>query len=264
MADEETALVKPIQLRQTLVSRLGLALLITPVVAITAATGAWLVVGAVGAVYSAASFGISRRRITIDDHGVRVSSLFGERVMPWSEMTHYTYWSGPVRASIRGVGIERQIDGPLGGVGQCHHTLAIHGRSGSIKISSAFRGAERGVARILAELHARFSGATSFPPFTIEEDGLRHARAGLLPWSQIEVVRLREYPARLQVMKHDKAFPWQSASLKHLPNGILFLERLSERGVPVDLGTKQLVTPTLIETCERHAGLPRAEIHRRR
>lgn len=184
--------------------------------------------------------------------------------MPWSDVTHYTYWSGPVRATIRGVGIERQIDGPHGGVSQCHHTIAIHGHNGRVKISSAFRGADRGVARILAVLHARFSGMTSFPPFTIEDDGLRHARVGLLPWSQIEVVRLREYPPRLQVMKHDKAFPWQTASLKHLPNGILLLERLSERGVPVDLGTKQLVTPTLIETSTRHAGLPRAEIHRRR
>jgi len=264
VADEETALAKPVLLRPTLVSRLGLGLLLAPIVAATAAAGAWLVVGAIGAGFAATSFGISRRRIIVDDHGIRVRTLFGDWTMRWSDVTHYTYWSGPVRATIRGSGIERQIDGPHGGVSQCHHTLTIHGRNARIRISSAFRGADRGVARIVAELHTRFAGMTSFGPFTIEDDGLRHARTGFLPWPQIEVVRLREYPARLQVMKHDKAFPWQTASLTKLPNGILFLERLGERGVPVDLGTKQLVTPTLIETCGRHAGLPRAEIHRRR
>ena len=264
MADEPTALAQPVLLRPTWVSRLGLGLLLAPIVAATAAAGAWLAVGAIGAGFAATSFGISRRRIVVDDHGIRVRTLRGERTIAWSDVTHYTYWSRPVRAKLRGFGIERQIDGPSGTVSQCHHTLAIHGRGGRIKISSGFRGADRAVARILAEVHIRFAGATRFGPFTIEDEGLRHSRAGVLPWSQIEVVRLREYPARLQVMKHDKAFPWQTASLTTLPNGILLLERLGERGVPVDLGTKQLVTSTLIETCGRHAGLPRAEIIRRR
>ncbi len=249
-----------IELRPTLVSRLGIALLVLPIALVAADAADWLVIAIVTALYGLAFVAIALRRTIIDDAGIHARALIGKRDLAWDEIDHYTYWSGRVRA----LGARQLvIDGPGASVVGTRHALAVYGKDGQrIRIDSRFAGASAAIARVLDDVHARLGERASFEPFAIEDGGLRY-RDRVLPWPQLEKIQLdAQLPPRLRAMKAGKAFPWAACSMAHVQNGVLLLERLAERGVPIDLGAKQLVTSKLAERLQRPQ-LPRAEIVKR-
>jgi hypothetical protein len=250
-------------LRPTRVSRLGLALVALPV-GLGAAAAVPIAGVAVGAGYIASWALIGRRKIVLDDHGVRWKPATGRVVeLAWTGVDHYTYWSG----HVRGTGLlarDRRIDAPSNSVANTRHVLDLHGANQIIRIDSSWLDAERAAAMALGTLHPLLAERARFTPFAIADDGLHCDRVGVLPWSKLEVVKLDNLaPTRLLVMKVGKSFPWQSVSLARVHNGMLLLERLAERGVPIDLGHHQLFTETLLAAVDRGRALPRAEIVRR-
>jgi len=247
-----------IELRPTLVSRLGLALLALPIALVAADAADWVVIAVVTALYGLAFVAIALRRTIIDDTGLHARALIGKRDLAWDDFDHYTYWSG----RVRGVSARALVIDKASVVGT-RHALAVYGKDGkSIRIDSRFRGAPAAIAHVLDKRHDRIGERASFEPFAIEEDGL-HYEDRVLPWAQLEKIQLdAQLPPRLRAMKHDKAFPWATCSMAHVHNGLLLLERLAERGVVIDLGAKQLVTSRLAERLQRPQ-LPRAEVIRR-
>ncbi|HEY4055352.1 MAG TPA: hypothetical protein VGM39_02045 [Kofleriaceae bacterium] len=266
--EASTALAKPLTLRPTFVSRLALGLVSAVPIGIAIAASAWIATAAFGVGVIGVGTALARRRISLDSTGATRTGLLGTTHIPWGNVSHYTYWSGNPRARFfddgdsedKAPGVERTIDGPFSGVTTTRHNLVIHARSGGrIAITTGFAGAGDAVAIALAEIHARHAERTEFAPFTIEEEGLRHPRAGFLEWFDVESARLNEFPPVVQIMKDGKAFPWASASLAKVHDGCLFLEKLAARGIPVDIGSRQLVPASLVETLRR-TSLPRAEV----
>ncbi len=249
------------QLRPTIVSRIALGLLAAPVATVAVYSGSWLLAGGTAGVFAAASAAIGRRRVAVDATGVRARGAFGERALAWDAIDHYTYWSGTARTIQT---IDPRIDAPANSVLGSRHVLDLHGRDGQrIRIDSRYRGAERAIAAIVREVHARHAGRTSFLPFEVRSDGLHHARAGVLPWQRLEQVKLdAQQPPRLRVLEHGKAWPWASEPMSRIHDGLLLLEQLAERGVQIDRGIQQLVTAKLAERMAAQAALPRAEVVR--
>jgi hypothetical protein len=249
------------QLRPTIVSRIALGLVAGPIAAVGVYSGSWVLAGGTAGVFAAASAAIGRRRVTVDETGVRARGAVGERGLAWDAIDHYTYWSGTARTLQV---IDPRIDAPANSVLGSRHVLDLHGRDGKrIRIDSRYHGAERAIAAIVREVHARHAGRTSFSPFEVRSDGLHHARAGLLPWNRLELVKLdAQQPPRLRVLEHGKAWPWANEPMSRIHDGLLLLEQLAERGVRIERGIQQLVTAKLAERMAAQAALPRAEVVR--
>jgi hypothetical protein len=247
-----------IELRPTLVSRLGLALLALPVALVAADTAAWAVFAIVAALYALAFVAIAKRQTIVDDTGIHARALIGQRDLAWDHIDHYTYWSGRVRA----LGPRQVVIDDASVIGT-RHALVLYGKDGKrVRIDSRFRGAPAAIARVLDEVHTRLGERARFEPFAIADDGLHYGER-VLPWPQLEKIHLdAQLPPRLRAMKAGKAFPWATCSMAHVHNGVLLLERLAERGVTIDLGMKQLVTAKLAERLQRPQ-LPRAEVVKR-
>ncbi|HEY4182149.1 MAG TPA: hypothetical protein VGM90_35140 [Kofleriaceae bacterium] len=263
------ALVKREVLKPTIVSRIALAVAAALPIGFSIAGSAWIATAAFSATVVAIGTGLARRSITVDDNGVTRQSLLGTATIAWDDVDYYTYWSGNPRRNFfkdeANPDLGRSINGPFSDVTTTRHNLVIHARDKRrIAITTGFRRAGDAVAIALAEIHQRHADRTKFAPFTIEDEGLAHERAGFIPWVDIEIVRLWEYPAVIQIMKDGKSFPWATASLAKAHDGCLFLEKIAARGIPVDLGGRQLVTTTLIETLTRNSALPVAKVVKRK
>jgi hypothetical protein len=251
--------IEPIELRPTAVGRIVLAVpfaaagfglaLITPLLAVGAAAGyaaAWLVIG--------------RRRVVVDHDGVTWRGLGGAGRLGWDDVDHYRYWSGHVSGPGRDLR-DRLVDARTATVVGTRHHLVLQGETHQVVIDSSLYGAERAVGRVLAELHPRLRsrGPLDLAPFTIRDDGLHHAKAGLLAWVDVEKITLsNELPPRLRVMKHGKAFAWASEPLGEIRNGMLLLEELAERGIAIDPGHQALITEPMLSSMARSRALPTA------
>jgi hypothetical protein len=231
------------ELRPTLVARAGLALIATPTLLIAGAAGAWPFAVGAAAVSALLWTGLARRRLLIDEHGVSVRGMLGRRAFAWDEIRHYTYWAGRY--------------------GNVELVLRDHDGRWML-LDARYRDIRAATARIIAELHARYGERATFAPFSLEDEGLRHMRAGLLRWKDLEVVKLdRQEPQRMRVLKRGKALAWVSTLLSEVENSVLLLERLGERGVAIELPPAQLVTTRLREMLAARAALPRAQVVRR-
>lgn len=231
------------ELRPTYAARVGLALLATPALVMAGAAAAWLPGAAIAGGAALLWTGLARRRLVIDESGVIARGLLGQRALAWGEIRHYTYWMGRYG----------------------NMELVLHGRDGRwILIDARYRGVAAASARIIATLHALHGERATFAPFTIEDEGLRHAKAGLLRWKQLEIVKLdHQQPQRMRVLQHGKALAWVSEPLTEVENSVLLLERLAERGVVVEVPPVQLVTERLRDMLAARAALPRAQVVRR-
>jgi hypothetical protein len=253
---------QPVQLRPTLVSRLALGLVALPLAWLFAAGAFWAVSGAVAVAYDGCWGILGRRRVVVDREGVTARGVVGQVVLGWTAIDHYTYWSGNADGSGRR---SLEIGAPGSSVVGTRHALVLCGKDGTrLRIDSRYRGAHLAIATILAVVHARLGEEASFAPFSLDVEGLRHARRGLLPWKQVELVKLdNQLPPSLRVLERGRALAWVRVRMSHVHNGMLLLERLAERGVELELGRSQRVTHRLAGLLDARAALPRAEVVRR-
>jgi hypothetical protein len=260
--DERSLVSQQIHLRPTLVSRLAFGLVMISCAAVFLAGAYWAVSGALAVVYAGCWAAIDRRRVVVDRDGVRARGVHRWVALAWDEIDRYTYWSGNASSHARR---SLEIGAPGSSVVGTRHVLILYGKDGTrVRIDSRYRGAHVAIARILTVLHARLGENASFAPFSLDDEGLRHARRGLLPWKQLERVKLdNQLPPRLRVLERGRVLAWVSVRMSHVHNGILLLERLAERGVELDLGRKQRVTHRLAGLLDARAALPRAEVVRR-
>jgi hypothetical protein len=249
-----------LELRPTRVTRLALGLVATPVALVAGAASGPIGV-AIAAVYGASWLAIGRRRIRLDHHGVTVRGAFGDRAeLSWADVDRYTYWSARLRGSVLGRS-DRRIDAPHHSVTNTRHVLKLFGHDRTVCIDANYFGAERAAAMALGVLHPLLAERARFTPFAIMNEGLVHATGGVLPWHELDAIRIdNSVPPRLCVMKVKKSFPWRAESLGDVWNGMLLLERLADRGIAIDLGRRQLFTDTLLAAVDRGRALPRAEI----
>jgi hypothetical protein len=249
-----------VELRPTVVGRLVAALPTTSIAAVLSTVAAPLAAIPVAA-YVFAWVAVSRHRIWVDADGVRWRTTGGSRALRWDDVERYIYWGTTPRLIQSGFGPARYIDAVTSTVTATRHHLALYHPGGKLVISSTYVGAEHACARALAELHPRLRRrpGLGFAPFAITDDGLRHATAGTLRWAQIEKLTINaDIPPRLRVMKRGKAFAWAAESLAKIDNGMLLLEELVGRGIPLVPGPRALLTAPVIDAHRRAEALPRA------
>ncbi|MDX2089392.1 MAG: hypothetical protein SFX73_16185 [Kofleriaceae bacterium] len=252
--------VERLELVPTIARRVAVTLLALPVVGVAVASGAWIVAGVTVVAYVATCVAFGRLRVVVDRDGIHA----GRRTLAWSAIDHYTYTSSLPRGFVQIGQGNRLIR--ANAASSTRHDLLVVGTDGSaIRIDSHFRRAEHAVSMILVELHRRLADRASFAPFALEDDGLHHARKGVLPWTKLEVVAVDgQTPPRIHLKAHGKAFPWVTEHAPSVCNTLLFLERLAERGISLELNQGVLVHDQLDALLQRRAAMPRAEVVERR
>jgi hypothetical protein len=269
-----------LELRPTVISRILLAAPAALVALVASAV--WMPLAAAPiAGYALACVAIARRRVWIDGDGVRwrrISGL-GGGALRWDEIERYRYWASVIKKPLGLTSIPAVVrelaagptPGPIVGgadttVRNTRHHMVLVGAGVTFRFGSEMHDADRAAAIVLAEIHPRLrargapgSGASELRPFTVEEAGLRHASAGLLSWADLEKVALtEELPPRVRVMKRRKALAWVSERLDRVDDGMLLLEELAARGVPVTRGRTTVVTAPVAGAEAVAAALPRA------
>jgi hypothetical protein len=249
-----------VELRPTVVGRL-VAALPTATIAATLSSIAAPLAAIPLAAYVFAWVAVSRQRIWVDADGVRWRGIAGSGELRWDDVERYVYWGTTPRLVQSGFGPARHIDAATSTVTATRHHLTLHRAGATFVISSTYVGAEHACARALAELHPRLRHrpGLAFTPFTVADDGLRHATLGTLRWAEIEKLTLTaDIPPRLRVMKRGKAFAWANESMAKIDNGMLLLEELVGRGITLVPGPRALLSAPVIDAHRRAEALPRA------
>jgi hypothetical protein len=247
-------------LRPTLVSRIALLLVLAALGAFMWFAQLYIALAVVLGVGVLAWIALAARSITIDGDGLRARSLFGTRTLPWTEVEDYTYWSASPRRMYNG---DLRIAGSASAVTVRQHELIVRGKTTRIRIHTAYRGAPAAIAQVIETIHVLRGGTSTFTPFAITDAGLQH-RQDTLAWTDLEKVTVdAQVPPRLKVFKHGKAFPWKSEKLGDVDNGLLLLERLTDRGIEVDLGPQQLAHDALLQRMAARAAMPAARVVKR-
>jgi hypothetical protein len=231
-----------------IVSGLGAAFCVGPLVfapgPMKGVPGAILVALAVWAVR------LARRRLEIDDEGVRCKTALGRAAIGWTEVSHYTFWSGnpQFHAELQPRGALARLLALTWTAAEARRhagppsrrfsegRLRIVARDGRrIAIDARYKRPAEAVDAAFEHLHARLRGVArpDYVPFALGDGKLLLLGTGSVPLSEVE--RVQVAGGTFVVRRRGTRSPWGGVAMGAIHNGLLLLEQLAERGVVVDV-----------------------------
>ena len=173
----------------------------------------------------------ARRRITVDDGGIERLGVVRTVRIAWDDVTYYTFWTAQPGAINQKPGV-------------C--AINVRGRDGRrIVVDHRWRQPTAAVLRVIAVIHPRLRSTTlDVEPFSFAEGGPRHKKREIA-YGEIEKVVVSA--DQIGVRQVGKTVSWVMVDIKHVTNGLLFLESLADRGVKVLAGGGQFLPPESIQ-----------------
>jgi hypothetical protein len=213
---------------------------------------------------------LGRGKLTVDDAGLARHGLFDVRRVPWREVSHYTYATGIRKLTFwdnsdfsdwlldRFVRfVTRRFRG----------RLVIHLHSGEpFPLDGDAYHLEPALDDLTARLHAVLGPrGDRFDPLTLEADAIVHASGARLSFLAIHHISIDHCLRFFRDDSDDLDDAALTVPLADLRNGLLLIQRLAERSLPLELDADATLPPALVRALAdaraRQKALPRAAVH---